>query len=159
MPHHPPLTKTVAVLKELVRDTTATSGELLKITVPAVIATKILEELGLIVYISMALEPVMGLMGLPGALGLVWATGIMTSLYGVVGVYAALAPGLELTSAQVTVLCSVILIAHSLPVETAADRRDPSARGAGLWSDSSSSVHHLRDLAGTGADLFSCRDR
>jgi len=128
MPHHPLLIKIVAVLKELARDTTATSGELLKITVPAVIATKILEELGLIVYISMALEPVMGLMGLPGALGLVWATGIMTSLYGVVGVYAALAPGLELTSAQVTVLCSVILIAHSLPVEMSITKR----AGAGL---------------------------
>ncbi len=128
MPHHPLPTKIVAVLKELVRDTASTSGELLKITVPAVVATKILEELGLIVYISMALEPVMELMGLPGALGLVWATGIMTTLYAAIGVYAALAPGLELTSAQVTVLCSVMLIAHSLPVEMSITKR----AGAGL---------------------------
>jgi len=128
MPHQPLPTKIVAVLKELVRDTATTSGELLKITVPAVVATKILEELGLIVYISMALEPVMELMGLPGALGLVWATGIMTTLYAAIGVYAALAPGLELTSAQVTVLCSVMLIAHSLPVEMSITKR----AGAGL---------------------------
>lgn len=128
MSHSPLLTKVVAVLKELARDTAATSGELIKITVPAVIATKILEELGLIGYISIVLEPVMDLMGLPGALGLVWATGIMTSLYGAVGVYAVLAPGLELTGAQVTVLCSVMLIAHSLPVEMSITKR----AGAGL---------------------------
>lgn len=116
------------LLRELGRDTLKTSGELIKITVPAVIVVKILEELGLIIYISMMLEPVMELMGLPGPLGLVWATGILTSLYGAVGVYAALAPGLELTGAQVTVLCSVMLIAHSLPVEMAITKR----AGAGL---------------------------
>lgn len=128
MPHHPAFRAIGGAAKELARDTVTTSGELIKITVPVVIATKILEELGLIVYISMTLEPVMNLMGLPGALGLVWATGIMTTLYAAVGVYAVLAPGLDLTAGQVTVLCSVMLIAHSLPVEMSITRR----AGAGL---------------------------
>lgn len=117
-----------SVLRELGRDTVTTSSVLIKITVPAVIATKILEELGMIVYISMALEPIMGLLGLPGPLGLVWATGMLTSLYGAMGVYAMLAPGLDLTGAQVTVLCSAMLIAHSLPVEMSITKR----AGAGL---------------------------
>jgi len=113
---------------ELGLDTWKTSLELIKITVPAVIATKILEEFGLIGYLSAVLEPVMTMMGLPGALGLVWATGIMTSPYGAVGVYAALAPSLDLSGAQVTVLGSIILIAHSLPVEMSITKR----AGAGL---------------------------
>lgn len=119
---------TLRLARELGNDTIVISSELIKITVPAVIATKVLEELGLIVYISAALEPVMGMMGLPGALGLVWATGMLTSLYGAVGVYAVLAPALDLSGAQVTVLCSVMLIAHSLPVEMSITKR----AGAGL---------------------------
>lgn len=120
--------KIKTLLQELVRDTVTTSSELIKITVPAVIFTKILEEFGMIVYISQALEPVMGLMGLPGSLGLVWATGMLTSLYGAVAVFAALAPGLDINTAQVTVLCSIMLIAHSLPVEMSISKK----AGAGL---------------------------
>ena len=115
-------------LKNLGRDSLATSIELLKVTVPAVIVTKILEELGLIVYIGKALEPIMGLMGLPGELGLVWATAILTSPYGAIGVYAALGPSMNLTGADMTVLCSIILIAHSLPVELSITRK----AGAGV---------------------------
>jgi len=104
-------------LKDLGRDSLKTSVELLKVTVPAIIVTKLLEELGLIVYIGKALDPLMGLMGLPGELGLVWATAILTTPYGAIGVYAALGPSLSLSGADMTVLCSVMLIAHSLPVE------------------------------------------
>ncbi len=103
--------------KDLVKDSLKTSVELLKVTVPAIIATKILEELGLVYFIGELLDPLMGLMGLPGELGLVWATAILTTPYGGIGVYAALGPSLHLSGADMTVLCSVMLIAHSLPVE------------------------------------------
>ncbi len=103
--------------KDLVRDSLKTSVELLKVTIPAIIATKILEELGLVYFIGMALDPLMGLMGLPGELGLVWATAILTTPFGGIGVYVALGPSLNLSGADMTVLCSVMLIAHSLPVE------------------------------------------
>ncbi len=109
--------------KDLGRDSVVTSIGLLKVTVPAIIATKVLEELGLIVYIGKVLEPVMGLLGLPGELGLVWATAILTTPYGGIGVYAALGPSLSLTGADMTVLCSIILIAHSFPVELSITRR------------------------------------
>jgi hypothetical protein len=111
------------LLGELLQDTYSTSLELLKITVPAVIATKILEELGLIIYISQALEPIMGLMGLPGVLGLVWATAIFTTPYSAIIVFAALEPGLDLSTGQVTILCSIMLIAHSLPVELSISKK------------------------------------
>ncbi len=113
---------------DLGRDSFVTSVELLKVTIPAIIFTKILEELGLIVYIGKALDPIMGLMGLPGELGLVWATAILITPYGAIGVYAALAPSLNLTVSDVTVLASIMLIAHSLPVELSITKK----AGAGI---------------------------
>lgn len=87
------------------------------------ILTRVLEELGLIVLISRWLEPVMNLIGLPGELGLVWATAMLTTLYGGMAVFAAFAPGLELTVAQVTVLCAAMLFAHSLPIELSISKK------------------------------------
>lgn len=109
--------------RSLVQETWLTSWELIRITVPVAIATKILEELGLVSSLSILLEPVMAVLGLPGALGLVWATAMLTSIYGGIAVFAALLPGLELTGAQVTVLCSIMLIAHSLPIELSISKR------------------------------------
>lgn len=111
----------------LLRETALTSWELIKITVPVVILTKILEELGMITWLSFLLEPVMGLVGLPGSLGLVWATAMLTSIYGGMAVFAALAPGLSLTGAQVTILCAMMLFAHSLPLELSISRRAGAA--------------------------------
>jgi hypothetical protein len=117
------------LLLEIGRETLGTSLDLIKIMVPAVLITKILEELGLIEILSRLLEPIMGLMGLPGSLGLVWATAILTTPYSAIAVFSALAPSMELSTAQITVLCSIMLIAHSLPVEMSITRR----AGAGLW--------------------------
>lgn len=105
------------------KETLLTSWELIRITVPVMIMTKLLEELGLITTLSMILEPVMNLIGLPGELGLVWATSMLTTLYGGMAVFAALAPGLDLNVAQVTVLCSAMLIAHSLPIELSISKK------------------------------------
>jgi hypothetical protein len=107
----------------LIRETWLTSWELIRITIPVAVLTKILEEFGLIAYLSMVLEPVMGVIGLPGSLGLVWATAMLTNLYGGIAVFAALAPGLLLTGGQITVLCSAMLIAHSLPIELSVSKR------------------------------------
>ena len=115
--------KVLSFFKEVGRDTVEVGMVLVKITVPIIIITKIFEELGLIIYFSRLLEPVMEIMGLPGSLGLVWATGLLTTLYGAMAVFAALAPGLDLTTAQVTVLCSAMLIAHSLPIELSISRK------------------------------------
>lgn len=114
-------------LQSLMKDTALTSWELIRITVPVVIITKTLEELGLITWLSLLLEPVMRLVGLPGSLGLVWATSLLTSIYGGMAVFAALAPGLSLTAAQVTIICSIMLIAHSLPLELSISRRAGAA--------------------------------
>lgn len=104
-------------------ETWRTSWELIRIMVPVMIVVKVLEEVGAVVFLSAMLEPVMGLIGLPGALGLVWATAMVTTLYGGMAVFAALAPGLDLSVAQVTVLCSAMLIAHSLPIELSISKK------------------------------------
>lgn len=106
-----------ATLIELFRDAFLTAGELFKIIIPISIATRFLQQWGLVDQFGVLLQPVMELVGLPGQLGLVWATAMVTSIYGGMVVFAAVAPGLDLTVAQVTVLGSLILVAHGLPVE------------------------------------------
>ena len=110
-------------VRSLWNDTLKTSSELFKIMIPAVMVTKLLEVLGLSTVLSFMLNPVMELMGLPGTLGIVWATALISSPYGALAVFASLAPGMDLSGEQITVLCAVILLAHSLPVELSITRR------------------------------------
>lgn len=90
---------------------------LFKLMVPIIIIIKILEELGLVILLSQWLTPVMELVGLPGAMGLVWATTLVTNLYGGIVVYASLAGDVPMTVAQVTIISSMMLFAHALPIE------------------------------------------
>ncbi len=85
--------------------------------IPIIIAVKILKELGAIEYLALVLGPLMEVVGLPGGMGLVWATAMMTNLYGGMAVFVSLASEYPLTTAQVTVLTSMMLVAHALPVE------------------------------------------
>ena len=103
--------------KEILRESLQTSGMLFKIMVPLIVITKILRELGAIEIISHWLEPCMHLVGLPGSMGLVWATGIVTNLYGALLVFVSLGSTPVLTIAQVTVLATLLLLAHALPIE------------------------------------------
>ncbi len=117
-------------VKCFIKDWMVTFWELIKISIPVIILVKIATECGLISVLSIVLDPIMGLVGLPGSLGIVWATGLLINLYGAMIVFASLASSLELTVAQVTILCSMMLIAHSMPLELAISRR----AGAGLWT-------------------------
>jgi hypothetical protein len=85
--------------------------------IPVSILVKILQETGLIVYIGDALSPLMSVMGLPGEIGLVWASAMMGNIYAGIITYCSI--GVELTAAQITVLATIILIAHTFPVELA----------------------------------------
>ncbi|MFP4084127.1 MAG: hypothetical protein ACLFTC_04405 [Desulfonatronovibrio sp.] len=91
--------------------------ELLKIMVPIIIVVKIIAELDLLKYFAAALEPLMHLMGLPGIMGLVWATAMLNNIYSAMIVFVSLPESFELTVAQVTVLSTAILMAHALPIE------------------------------------------
>ncbi|MFH1487427.1 MAG: nucleoside recognition domain-containing protein [Pseudomonadota bacterium] len=98
-------------------DAARLSFDLFKIMVPIIIVIKIVQELGLIPYLAVPLAPVMEIVGLPGEMGLVWATAILNNLYGAMIVLISLAGDAPLTTAQSTVLCTMMLVAHSLPLE------------------------------------------
>ncbi len=104
-------------LRELLFDTFRTCIELFRIIIPISIATRLLQQWGVVDQLGVLLGPVMHLVGLPGEIGLVWATAMITNLYAGMVVFASLAPGLDLSVAQVTVLTTMMLVAHGLPVE------------------------------------------
>jgi hypothetical protein len=104
--------------RQTIIDAVKTSLELFKIMVPIIILVKVLQELGLIGYLAVPLAPFMELVGLPAKTGLVWATAMANNLYSAIIVYLALIPEMPaLSVAQVTVMCTMMLIAHNLPVE------------------------------------------
>ncbi|MBN1994677.1 MAG: hypothetical protein JW953_18400 [Anaerolineae bacterium] len=116
--------------RQLLCDALKTSYDLFKIIIPLSILTKLLTDRGITAYLGMALSPVMAWVGLPGSMGLVWATAMVTNIYGALVVFASLAPTENLTAAQVTVLTTMMLIAHGLPVEV----RITQVAGLRLWS-------------------------
>jgi len=107
----------------VVLDATRVSLTLFRIMVPVILVVKVLDLLGVVGWIASAFEPLMGLVGLPGDMGLVWATAVLTNMYGGIVLFASTAPGLGLTTAQVTVIACMILVAHSMPVEIAIARK------------------------------------
>ena len=104
-------------LIQIFRDPLRLSLDLFKIMVPIIIAVKICQELDMIKYLAVPLAPVMWLVGLPRELGLVWATAILNNLYGAIIVLLSLVHDTQITTAQATVLCTMMLVAHSLPIE------------------------------------------
>jgi hypothetical protein len=109
--------------KILLNETWKTSLILFKIVIPVSIATKILTDLGVIEYIGLALGYVMKFAGLPGSMGVVWATAIFTNLYAAIVVFSSMMVSEHLTIAQVTILTTMMLVAHSLPIELGIARK------------------------------------
>lgn len=86
--------------------------------IPIVVIVKILEESGLIPWLSLPMRPIMELIGLPAELSLAWISCMLVSMYSGLMVLISLTPHLpELTTAQMTVFGVLILIAHSLVLE------------------------------------------
>lgn len=103
-------------LKPLGRDIVSTTVSLFKIMIPMLILIRVAETYGGVVFISELLEPFMTLLGLPGSMALVWATTLLTNIYG--GIVVLVNTDVALTVAQVTVLSSLLLVCHTLPIES-----------------------------------------
>ena len=101
--------------------------ELFVIMIPVVIGVKVLQELGAVPYLAWPLTPLMALLGLPPEMGLVWAMALLNNIYSAIIVFLSLNTS-ALTQAQVTVLATLMLVAHTLPVELGIARKS----GAGL---------------------------
>ena len=99
--------------------TSSTYLTLMKIMVPALVFIKILEELGFITWFSKVLAPVMGIIGLPGGAGLVWATTLLTGIYMGLVVFFTQLDFNAFTAMQASILGSLMLFGHALIVEGA----------------------------------------
>jgi hypothetical protein len=102
---------------KLLRDTISLYWELLKVMVPVMILVRLAVEFGVIEIIGKAITPMMQWVDLPGEMGIVWVTAMIVNIYAGAAVLLTLLPEHPLTIAQATVLGSMILIAHSLPIE------------------------------------------
>jgi len=120
---HPPGKQRAGLLGDCLRQAVKTSYALFRIIVPIAIGVRLLEQAGAIDLLGRLLAPLMALVGLPGSMGLVWATTLVTNLYGGMVVFAGVAPGAGLTAAQVTVLATMMLVAHAIPVEASIAQR------------------------------------
>lgn len=107
----------ISEIKKVLSDSYKTSLTLFKIIIPISIIVKILSELGLIEVIGKGISPLMGLVGLPGDFSLVWATTMITNIYGGMIVFFNLTLINTYSIAEVTILATMMLIAHTLPIE------------------------------------------
>lgn len=97
--------------------------DLFKLMIPIIILIKIIKELGWIDYLGYALYPIMELLGLPGSMGIVWASTMLSNLYGGAAVFMSLASDENLTVAQITVLGAIMSFSHALLLEAAITQR------------------------------------
>ena len=95
---------------------------LLRVMVPALIVVKLLDLAGATAVLAYLIGPLMQLVGLPESMGIVWAAAMLANIYTGMIVFVDYAAREALTVAQVTVLGTMILVAHSLPVEAAVAR-------------------------------------
>jgi len=115
--------------KTVFKEASLTMFTLLKIMVPISIIVRTLKAIGAIEILGDFLGPVMRVVGLPGESGFVWATAMVTNIYGGLVAFFSMAARDPLTIAQVTVLSTMMLVAHNLPVEL----RIAQKAGAALW--------------------------
>ncbi len=113
----PALAPYIQALKELLIKWRSITLTLYKMMIPALLLTEILRRIDAIEFISKFLYPVMALLGLPGEMGYVWAIAVFSGLYTSVGVFLLIASEFPLTVADASVLMSLCIIVHNLPIE------------------------------------------
>lgn len=111
-----------AALGAFIREVLSVYWSLLRLMVPTLVVVKALQLAGATDWLAAALAPLMALLGLPEVMGLVWAATLLTNIYTGLAVFFELAGGLDLSTAQVTVLGCLMVVAHALPVEAAVAR-------------------------------------
>ena len=96
---------------------------LFRIMIPVSIFIRLLEITEITPWFGQALAPFMKFTGLPGESGLVWATTLLTNMYGGMLVFYNMPAAQHYTVAQVTVLCCMMLVGHTFPIELQVARK------------------------------------
>lgn len=109
--------------KNTLKETTQVYLTLLKIMVPTLVIVKALELLGFTEWLGALLAPLMASLGLPETLGIVWAATLLTNIYTGMVLFFEVARTEPLTVAQVSVLGTLMIIGHALPMEGAVARK------------------------------------
>ena len=112
------------IVKSL-RPAVKTGFWIIKITVPVSFGVLLLKFTGLLTLIAKVFAPLFALFGMPGEAALVFVTAALVNIYACIGVMETLG----LTGHAVTILALMCLISHSLPVETAVQKRT----GSSFW--------------------------
>lgn len=87
-----------------------------KIMLPVMVIVYIADILGAVQIAGDFMKPAMSLLGLPQEASIIWATTILTNIYGGMASMAALTD-LQMTGAQVSALGAMMLFAHNVPTE------------------------------------------
>lgn len=94
-----------------------------KIMLPVMIVVQIAQVYGLVDWVGHWIAPAMAMLHLPPEAGIVWATTLLTGIYGGIASMSSLSSTLDLTSAQLSALCAMMLFTHALPVEQSVVKR------------------------------------
>jgi hypothetical protein len=124
------LNKTQETFGQLLADIWRVYTGLLRVLIPATIIVKLLDTIGATEWLADLISPLVSLVGLSESLGLVWAVALLTNIYTAMVVFYSIAATEVITVADASVLGTMILIGHALPVEGAVAR----ATGVSWWS-------------------------
>lgn len=105
------------IAKKIIVDIKDICIPLYKILIPFVFIIKILEISGAIEFTAKILEPLMSFVGLTPELGLVFVTAFLINIYAALVLFVNILPGIDVSVAEITILTTMILVAHNLPIE------------------------------------------
>ena len=108
--------------KKLFQEIKDVTIPLYKILIPFVFIIKLLEVTGVVDLIAKAFAPLMGLIGLPSELGIIWVTALIVNIYAALILFVNILPFLDVSVAQITILTVAMLLCHNLLVESAISR-------------------------------------
>lgn len=119
------ITPIIVFFKHCLKKTASACWTLFKLMVPVSIVIRLIQEFGFLPYVSEVLEPVMNIVGLPAETAIVWLSALLVNIYGGLLSLFTIYPLLEqpLTHAQITILLTMVIVAHNVPIEVGIARK------------------------------------
>ncbi|GBF35017.1 nucleoside binding-domain containing protein Yvo D [Desulfocucumis palustris] len=110
---------TVAVLKRGMQKGLQTMWALAKVIVPVYVGVTFLKHTPLMEIIANFFEPFMSIFGLPGEASVALVLGNLLNIYAALGAISSL----DLSAKAITTIAAMLLISHSLLIESAVSAR------------------------------------